>query len=144
MTPTLDTAVAFHQAVLDDHEALTATIARIHEQTSDSTDAYYADIAYFMADLPLHADHPLPRWLDGEPPPARGGGLWSPHDAICCAPSGNPPGETAVQRGRHGLGAHREWARHFAPSARHDADDVCHLWRNSTSKGANAVSTHSS
>ncbi|WP_314223579.1 ATP/GTP-binding protein [Streptomyces zaehneri] len=66
MTPTLDVAVAFHQAVLDDHDALTATIARLSEQTSDGTYAYYTDIAHFMADLPLPADHTPPRWLDGE------------------------------------------------------------------------------
>ncbi|MGW2748091.1 ATP/GTP-binding protein [Streptomyces sp. NPDC001450] len=66
MTPTLEVAVAFHQAVLDDHDALNATIARIREQTSDGTSAYYTDIAHFMADLPLPADHTPPRWLDGE------------------------------------------------------------------------------
>ncbi|WP_406297252.1 ATP/GTP-binding protein [Streptomyces sp. NBC_00624] len=66
MTPTLEVAVAFHQAVLDDHEALSATIARLREQTSDGTYAYYTDIAHFMADLPLPADHTPPRWLDSE------------------------------------------------------------------------------
>ncbi|WP_206189686.1 hypothetical protein [Streptomyces griseoruber] len=66
MTPTLETAAAFHQAVLDDHEALTATIARLHEQTDDGTYAYYTDIAHFMADLPLPAGHTPPLWLDGE------------------------------------------------------------------------------
>ncbi|MFC9499849.1 hypothetical protein [Streptomyces sp. NPDC056982] len=38
--PTLEVAVAFHQVVLDDHEALSATIARLREQTSDGTYAY--------------------------------------------------------------------------------------------------------
>ncbi|MFI6658191.1 ATP/GTP-binding protein [Streptomyces sp. NPDC050523] len=66
MTPTLEVACAFHQAVVDDHEALDATIARLREQTSDGTYGYYSDIAYFMADLPLPADHTPPRWLDGE------------------------------------------------------------------------------
>ncbi|MFC9634573.1 hypothetical protein ACFTY8_36280 [Streptomyces mirabilis] len=66
MTPTLEVATAFHQAVLDDHEALNATIARLREQTSDGTYAYYTDIAHFMADLPLPPDHTPPRWLDDE------------------------------------------------------------------------------
>ncbi|MGW7367421.1 hypothetical protein ACWGI8_29355 [Streptomyces sp. NPDC054841] len=37
MTPTLDVAVAFHQAVLDEHDELAATIARLREQTRDGT-----------------------------------------------------------------------------------------------------------
>ncbi|MGW6483803.1 hypothetical protein ACWGDS_39150 [Streptomyces sp. NPDC055059] len=37
---TLEAAVAFHQVVLDDHEALSATIARLREHTSDGTYAY--------------------------------------------------------------------------------------------------------
>ncbi|AJF70358.1 hypothetical protein [Streptomyces vietnamensis] len=64
MTPTLDVAVAFHQAVQGDHEALAATIARLREQTSNGMYAYYTDIAHFMADLPLPNDHTPPRWLD--------------------------------------------------------------------------------
>ncbi|MCZ0983741.1 ATP/GTP-binding protein [Streptomyces diastatochromogenes] len=66
MTPTLDLAVSFHQAVQGDHEALTATIARLRDQTSNGTFAYYTDIAHFMADLPLPDDHTPPRWLDSE------------------------------------------------------------------------------
>ncbi|MFJ9590726.1 hypothetical protein [Streptomyces acidicola] len=66
MTPTLELACAFHQAVLDDHNALTATIARLRSQTRDGTHAYYTDIAHFMAGLPLPADHTPPHWLDGE------------------------------------------------------------------------------
>ncbi|GAA0357397.1 ATP/GTP-binding protein [Streptomyces turgidiscabies] len=65
-TPTLELAVAFHQAVLDDHEALTGTIARLREQTSDGAYAYYTDIAHFMADRQLPDDHTPPRWLDNE------------------------------------------------------------------------------
>jgi hypothetical protein len=66
MTPTLDVAVAFHQAVLDDREALTATIARLRDLTQGGDYAYYVDIACFMADLPLPAEHTAPQWLDGE------------------------------------------------------------------------------
>ena len=66
MTPTLELACAFHQAVLDDHDALAHTIARLRAQTQDGTYAYYTDIAHFMADLPLPADHTQPNWLDGE------------------------------------------------------------------------------
>ncbi|MFJ8957304.1 ATP/GTP-binding protein [Streptomyces sp. NPDC102381] len=66
MTPTLDVGVAFHQAVLDDREALRATIARLQEQTTDGMYAYYVDIAHFMGGLPLPTDHTAPHWLDGE------------------------------------------------------------------------------
>ncbi|MEV0781067.1 hypothetical protein [Streptomyces sp. NPDC050428] len=66
MTPTIDIAVAFHQAALDDHDALDATIARLREQTSDSAYGYYTDIAHFMADLPLPDNHTPPRWLNTE------------------------------------------------------------------------------
>ncbi|MGW1910332.1 ATP/GTP-binding protein [Streptomyces sp. NPDC002076] len=66
MTPTLELAAAFHQAVLDDHDALAATLARLREQTQNGDYAYYIDIACFMAALPLPADHTGPRWLDGE------------------------------------------------------------------------------
>ncbi len=65
MTPTLEVAVAFYQAVLVNHEALSATIARLREQTRDGTYAY-TDIAHFMADLPPPVDYIPPRWLDGE------------------------------------------------------------------------------
>ncbi|MFI9781077.1 hypothetical protein ACIHCV_41710 [Streptomyces sp. NPDC051956] len=65
-TPTLDIAHAFHQAVLDDQHALTATIEQLQEQTRGGAYAYYVDIAQFMADLPLPADHTPPRWLDTE------------------------------------------------------------------------------
>jgi hypothetical protein len=64
MTPTLELALAFHQAVLGDHDALTATISRLRELTRDGDYAYYVDIAHFMADLPL-ADASPARWLDG-------------------------------------------------------------------------------
>ncbi len=63
-TPTLEIALAFHQAVLDDHQALAATIARLRQQTSDGAFAYYTDIAHFMAGLPLPEGHTAPNWLD--------------------------------------------------------------------------------
>ncbi|NUK23492.1 ATP/GTP-binding protein [Streptomyces lunaelactis] len=65
MTPTLELAAAFHQAVLDDQDALRATISRLREQTRNGDFTYYVSIAHFMADLPLPAGHPQPQWLDG-------------------------------------------------------------------------------
>ncbi|MFF5408560.1 hypothetical protein ACFY8K_37665 [Streptomyces misionensis] len=66
MAPTLELAAAFHQAVLDDHDALAATVSRLREQTQSGDYAYYIDIATFMAGLPLPAGHTPPHWLDGE------------------------------------------------------------------------------
>lgn len=66
MTPTLEFAAAFHQAVLDDNDALTATITRLRELTQDGDYAYYLDLAHFMAGLPLPGEHTAPQWLDGE------------------------------------------------------------------------------
>lgn len=66
MTPTLEMAVAFHQAVLEDRDALRATISRLRGLTQQGDFAYYVDIACFMADLPLPAEHMSPRWLDSE------------------------------------------------------------------------------
>ncbi|WP_434599870.1 hypothetical protein [Streptomyces sp. A5-4] len=59
-------ALAFHQAVLDDRDALTATVSRLRELPQGGDYAYYADIAHFMADLPLPAEHTAPQWLDSE------------------------------------------------------------------------------
>lgn len=67
MTPTLELAAAFHQAVLEDRDALTNSISRLRELTQDGDYSYYTDIAHFMAGLPLPADHTAPQWLDGEP-----------------------------------------------------------------------------
>ncbi|GGO58863.1 ATP/GTP-binding protein [Streptomyces lasiicapitis] len=64
--PTLELALAFHQAVLDDQDGLAATIDRLREQTRGGDYTYYTDIASFMAGLPLPADHTPPRWLDGD------------------------------------------------------------------------------
>ncbi|MFD3931754.1 ATP/GTP-binding protein [Streptomyces sp. NPDC058614] len=66
MTPTLEVAAAFHQAVLDDRDGLSATISRLRELTQDGDHAYYIDIAHFMAGLPLPAGHAAPQWLDSE------------------------------------------------------------------------------
>lgn len=66
MTPTLELAAAFHQAVLDNQNALTATVSRLRELASNGDFTYYTDIAHFMAGLPLPAGHVAPRWLDGE------------------------------------------------------------------------------
>ncbi|MCP9213395.1 ATP/GTP-binding protein [Streptomyces sp. NEAU-Y11] len=65
MAPTLELAAAFHQAVLDDREALTSTISRLCDLTRGGDFAYYTDIAYFMADLPLENPSPA-QWLEGQ------------------------------------------------------------------------------
>jgi hypothetical protein len=66
MSPTLELAVAFHQAVLGDHDALVATISRLRELTRNGDYACYVDIACFMADLPQPTGHTAPQWRDGE------------------------------------------------------------------------------
>ncbi|MEV6406128.1 hypothetical protein AB0M58_24710 [Streptomyces bobili] len=53
LIPAIELACAFHQAVLDDHTALHATITRLRDQTSDDDQAYFVDIAQFMADMPV-------------------------------------------------------------------------------------------
>jgi hypothetical protein len=58
--------VAFHQAVLGDHDALVATISRLRELTRNGDNACYVDIACFMADLPQPTGHTAPQWRDGE------------------------------------------------------------------------------
>ncbi|MCX4404821.1 hypothetical protein OG840_25130 [Streptomyces sp. NBC_01764] len=60
MTPSLELALAFHQAVLEDHDAVSATITRLRELTQDGDHAYYIDFACFMADLPLPPEHTTP------------------------------------------------------------------------------------
>ncbi|GHH57516.1 tetratricopeptide repeat protein [Streptomyces candidus] len=60
----LDLALAFHHAIRNDHDQVTATIARLSENTRDGDFAYYSDIAAFMADLPLEDTSPT-RWIDG-------------------------------------------------------------------------------
>ncbi|MFC7983375.1 hypothetical protein [Streptomyces sp. NPDC057336] len=65
LSPAIELACAFHQAVLDDRTALDATIARLREQTSADDHAYFVDIAQFMADLPADQGSGV-RWLDSE------------------------------------------------------------------------------
>ncbi|MFD8229898.1 hypothetical protein ACFV16_38320 [Streptomyces massasporeus] len=55
MTPTLELALAL-QAVLDAHDAASATITRLREQTQTAGYAY-STIASFIADFPLPTDH---------------------------------------------------------------------------------------
>ncbi|MDX2748288.1 ATP/GTP-binding protein [Streptomyces sp. NRRL_B-2557] len=64
MRPSIELATAFHQAVLEDHSALTETIARLEQQTNDEDHAYFVDIAHFMAALPLETPSAT-QWLDG-------------------------------------------------------------------------------
>ncbi|MER5474327.1 ATP/GTP-binding protein [Streptomyces sp. NPDC002685] len=65
LTPAIELACAFHQAVLDDRTALHATLARLRELTSDEDHAYFVDIAQFMADVPADQTSAV-RWLDSE------------------------------------------------------------------------------
>ncbi|MFE5912770.1 hypothetical protein ACFQ6B_27320 [Streptomyces wedmorensis] len=62
--PTLEIAAAFHQAVLNDDQALGDTLGRLREQTRGGMHAYAVDIVHFMAGLPLPDDHVPPRRLD--------------------------------------------------------------------------------
>ncbi|MFE3770796.1 ATP/GTP-binding protein [Streptomyces sp. NPDC059122] len=62
---TLELAVCFHHAVLDDAEQVAASLDRLQQATSSGDYAYYGDIAHFMAGLPL-ADVSRAQWLDGE------------------------------------------------------------------------------
>jgi hypothetical protein len=62
----LDLALAFHHAVLDQQDDLTATIGRLREATANEDFAYYVHIAAAMGDLPQSSSEPAIRWLDGE------------------------------------------------------------------------------
>lgn len=79
-------ALAFHQAVLDDRDALTATISRLRELAQDGDYAYYIDIASFIVDLPQSPPCTLRRngWRVNTPP-THGGANSSPPGAITCA-----------------------------------------------------------
>ncbi|MFE5717892.1 hypothetical protein [Streptomyces erythrochromogenes] len=60
---TLELALAFHHAVQGDHDKVRAVIARLRDLARTGDYAYYADIAHFMADLPLTTS--LANWLGG-------------------------------------------------------------------------------
>ncbi|MFE2729121.1 hypothetical protein [Kitasatospora sp. NPDC059327] len=61
----MEAARAFHHAVRDDQDGLAAVVDRLRDATVSGDFAYLADVAYFMADLPL--DYPsTTRWLDDE------------------------------------------------------------------------------
>ncbi|MER8159959.1 ATP/GTP-binding protein [Streptomyces sp. NPDC094472] len=63
----LELGLCFHHAVRSDEAAIQATIARLRDLTQSGDYAYYIDIAHFMADLPLPADHaPQTQWIDGD------------------------------------------------------------------------------
>ncbi|MDX3851067.1 ATP/GTP-binding protein [Streptomyces sp. AK02-01A] len=62
----LQLALCFHHAVLDAQDDLTTAIARLRELTQSGDYAYYVEIAYYLADLPLPEDTARARWIDGE------------------------------------------------------------------------------
>ncbi|MEU0273783.1 SPOR domain-containing protein [Streptomyces sp. NPDC006307] len=61
----LELALAFHHAVLGERDKVRAVIDRLRELARTGDYVYYADIAYYMADLPLDSP-PTARWIDGE------------------------------------------------------------------------------
>ncbi|MEV7442914.1 hypothetical protein AB0O22_17455 [Streptomyces sp. NPDC091204] len=61
----LELAVAFHHAVQDDEQAVTSTIPRLQQLTETGDYAYYAEIARFMADLPI-APAASAQWIGGQ------------------------------------------------------------------------------
>ncbi|UQA91469.1 YfgM family protein [Streptomyces halobius] len=64
LNPSLDTALAFHHAVLGADQDLTATIDHLRESTATGGYAHCTDIAHFMADLPLPEPGTHTQWLD--------------------------------------------------------------------------------
>lgn len=63
--PILELALCFHHAVLGADHAVSASITRLNDLTRSGDYVYYADIARFMARLPLDGPSPA-QWLDGE------------------------------------------------------------------------------
>ncbi|UCA54023.1 ATP/GTP-binding protein [Streptomyces sp. WA6-1-16] len=62
----LQLALCFHHAVLDAQDVLVDTITRLRELTQSGDYAYYVEIAYFMAGLPLPEHTAQARWINGE------------------------------------------------------------------------------
>ncbi|MFD0271729.1 hypothetical protein ACFVGY_34935 [Streptomyces sp. NPDC127106] len=60
----LELAAALHHAVLGEHDKVRTVIERLHALAERGDYAYYADIAHYMAGLPLPAPSPT-TWLDG-------------------------------------------------------------------------------
>ncbi|MEV5937104.1 hypothetical protein ACIQCD_31125 [Streptomyces sp. NPDC093250] len=60
----LELTLAFHHAVLDEQDNVRAVIDRLRELARTGDYAYYADIAHYMAGLPLPGQASA-RWLDG-------------------------------------------------------------------------------
>ncbi|MFJ9598041.1 ATP/GTP-binding protein [Streptomyces virginiae] len=61
----LELALCFHHAVQDDHAKISTAISRLRDLTRDGDYAYYADIAHFMAAMPISRASAT-QWLDGE------------------------------------------------------------------------------
>ncbi|MEU2228624.1 hypothetical protein [Streptomyces sp. NPDC018347] len=61
----LELAIAFHHAVLGDHDKVRAVIDRLRELARTGDYPYYADIAHFMAGLPL-PEPSITRWTTSE------------------------------------------------------------------------------
>ncbi|MDT0457304.1 hypothetical protein RM550_16415 [Streptomyces sp. DSM 41527] len=65
----LELALAFHHAVLGDHDRIATGIGRLRELTREGYYAYYVDIAHFMAGLPVpDGTGSRAQWLDGAGP----------------------------------------------------------------------------
>ncbi|WP_282796888.1 hypothetical protein [Streptomyces sp. CC224B] len=61
----MELALAFHHAVRGEHQALAATIGRLHTLSATGGFAYFVDIAHFMAGLPL-PEPSATRWTTSE------------------------------------------------------------------------------
>ncbi|KOT79202.1 hypothetical protein ADK70_31480 [Streptomyces rimosus subsp. pseudoverticillatus] len=61
----LETALAFHHAVRDAHDDLTATLDGLREATANGDFAYYVNIAAAMDDLSQPTGTAV-QWLDSE------------------------------------------------------------------------------